>query len=204
MKIKYFVRTIKTRDFDYSPLEYEELVDYNPDYIQSFIDQLRIISDYDAVLLEDDLKLCKDFQSEIEKAIEQYPDMIINFFENYDLYYETHEQIPFAYNQCTYYPKGVAKILADEMQKLKDKTPKKYSQYDHVEVDAMMNLNISHIAYRPCLVQHLGGNVSIIGNKGKRCTPYFIDYIKELGIDYKDARKHLSELVILMKGDFSK
>ena len=52
MDIKYFVRTIKAREFDYSKVEYTELVDRNPDFIQSFIDQLKIISEYDAVFLE--------------------------------------------------------------------------------------------------------------------------------------------------------
>ena len=45
---------------------------------------------------------------------------------------------------------------------------------------------MSYISYRPCLVQHLNGR-SIIGNSDNVSTLFFIDYIDELGIDYKDV-----------------
>jgi hypothetical protein len=47
---------------------------------------------------------------------------------------------------------------------------------------------MTHVQYRPCLVQHLD-NSSLIDNiaEGHRRTPYFIDYLDELNISYDQA-----------------
>jgi hypothetical protein len=53
---------------------------------------------------------------------------------------------------------------------------------------ALNNLDITHIQYRPCLVQHLDSK-SLVNNLaiGYRRTPYFIDYLDELNISYDQA-----------------
>lgn len=191
MEIKYFVRTIKTREFDYSQIEYTELVDKNPDFVQSFIDQLKIISEYDAVFLEDDCKLCKNFKEEIEKVIAKHPNDIISFFYHPKDFFTSHYTNHFMWNQCTYYPKGTAKIMADKMEELRrtNQILGRIKCYDIVQENAMSKLGIPNYVYRPCLVQHIGGTTSLIGNSGDRDTIFFKDYLDELGIDYLDSCK---------------
>lgn len=183
--IKYFVRTTNNRIFEYD-LNYKKLIDTEHKPVQSFIAQLKYISQWDSVLLEDDLILCENFQEEIEKVIAQYPNKIINFFTRPRDYFTTHESSIFAYNQCTYYPKGVAHKLAEQMELGMRRNPR--AQYDILENNALRELGWSHIQHRPCLVQHLDLN-SLVGNHadgGRRC-PYYIDYLKRLGITLEDA-----------------
>lgn len=186
--IKYFVRTTDQRTFNYD-LNYEKLVDYKHEPIHSFIEQLKYISSHNSVLLEDDLILCKDFQTKIEDVIKQYPNKVINFFESPQSFFFTEEREGklFAYNQCTYYPKGKAKLIAETMEQVCKLRPD-LDQYDLIEREALHRLNETYIAFRPCLVQHLDKD-SLIGNLacGYRKSFYFIDYLNELNIDYKEA-----------------
>lgn len=201
--IKFFVRTTADRLFEYD-LEYEKLIDTEHAPIKSFIEQLKYISQWDSVLLEDDLILCKDFENEIKEAINLHHDKIINFFTRPKEWFTTHESNWFVYNQCTYYPKGVALIVANEMERLWKNTPD--PQYDILENNALKNLDLSHVQYRPCLVQHLDNN-SLIGNdtNGYRRTPYFIDYLEELNIDYSVAfsKQNKQKLERLLSKQFS-
>jgi hypothetical protein len=187
--IKYFVRTTCERTFNYD-LNYELLVDKEKKPVDSFIEQLKYISQYDSVLLEDDLILCEDFQNKIEAVIAQYPNDIINFFYRPFEYFSTHYITTYAWNQCTYYPKGVAMEVATAMEAVRKSLPD--IQYDILEGNAMNMLGMTHVVYRPCLVQHIDES-SLIQEEGKyppRRTIYFEDYLNELGIDYKDAYKH--------------
>ena len=186
--IKYFVRTTEERTFDYD-LNYELLVDKEKKPVESFIRQLRYISQYNSVLLEDDLILCKDFKDKIEDVIKQYPNDIINFFYRPTSYFTTHYSTKYCWNQCTYYPKGIALKIANEMEKLHEATPS--LQYDVLEDNALYRLGLTHVVYRPCLVQHIDKSSLIqeTDSHGSRRTIYFEDYLNELGIDYKDAFK---------------
>ena len=80
-------------------------------------------------------------------------------------------------------------------------------QYDTIESYALRDLKLKVINYRPCLIQHKD-NKSLMGNDNKfpykilRCTPYFVDYLDELGIPYEDSYKHKQELLNLMKEKF--
>ena len=187
MEIKYYVRTTQERVIDYN-LDYTLILNRSHKPVQSFIEALYQIADSDAVLLEDDLVLCDNFKEEIEKVIAQYPDYIINFFTEPFRYFTTHKTEFFSYNQCTYYPKGVTKILADEMTKLLDKY--KTKSWNLVEHRALINLGIVHYVYRPSLVQHK--DVKSILNNGaqlNRSTIYFKDYLDKLGITLEEAYK---------------
>ena len=183
--IKYFVRTTQERTFNYE-LDYELLVDKDKKPVKSFIKQLKYISRYDSVLLEDDLILCKDFKDKIEDVIKQYPNDIINFFYNPNTYFTTHYGSSFCWNQCTYYPKGIGLRVAEEMERARKNVPN--MQYDMLENVALHNLGIRHVVYRPCLVQHID-NGSLIQDSScpTRRTIYFEDYLNELGIKYEDA-----------------
>ena len=184
--MKYYVRTTGERQFNYD-INYEALVDTEHKPIKSFINQLKYISNDDSILLEDDLILCKNFKKRIEEIVAQYPDSVINFYESPYNFYFTEERrgIKYRFNQCTYYPKGVSKLIADKMEEIWPRY-QNIKQYDFLQAYAMDELGMSYISYRPCLVQHLNGR-SIIGNSDNVSTLFFIDYIDELGIDYKDV-----------------
>ena len=198
--IKYFVRTTGERALDesFSQIDYELLLDTEHKPVKSFIEQLEYLGnlDCDAVLLEDDLILCKDFKNRIEEAISNYSNKIINFFTYPQKYFKTDESRLFMFNQCTYYPKGISKSIATEMKKITN-----CKQYDVMEDVALNKLRLTHIRYRPCLVQHID-NGSLIGNTSvNRNTPYFIDYLDELGMSYEDAIKteNKEKLMALME-----
>jgi len=193
--IKYFIRTTGERDIsNYNVIDYTLLIDKERKPVKSFIDQLKIISDYDSVLLEDDVLLCRDFEKRINEAIEKYPNKIINFFQYFRMWQRTYENIGkcFESNQCTYYPKGVAKVVAEKMEELIARgEPYNKLPYDYLEAQALDELQISYIIYRPMLVQHIGRS-SIIGNPWHKRDPrslFFIDILDDNNINYEDTRE---------------
>lgn len=189
--MKFYVRTTGERSLSNYNFDYEIMVDKDHNPIQSFINQMKLISNDDAIMLEDDLEFSKDFLVEIEQVINKYPDKVINFFYLYLQFMPTQtiEGRAFLNNQCVYYPKGIAKKIADEMQKLIDDGFQN-NQYDQIQAKAMDNLGIDFISYRPMLVQHIGGTNSMMGNiwinQGK--TIFFKD---DLPCDYDNFKEIL-------------
>lgn len=190
MNIKFFIRTTGERTLHESIKrelgdDYTLLIDKEHKPVDSFIKQLKQISEYDAILLEDDVILCKDFKKEIEKVIKEYPNTVINFFTKPLEYFSTvFGLLQFVYNQCTFYPKGLTNKIADKMIELREP----YNQYDTLENKAMRALNIPHLRPRPALVQHIDNNTFIQqSTSGARRCIWFKDYLDELNIDYKDA-----------------
>lgn len=187
--VKYYVRTTLQRNLNssYEQIDFELVVDKEHKPVESFIRQLREISSCDAVLLEDDVKLCKNFKEEIEKVIEEHPNDIINFFYAPKKWFTSHYTTDFAYNQCTYYPKGVGKILSEKMEEIY-KT-KKIKGYDVLEMVALQELGMTNYVYRPCLVQHMDRHSIINGHDlVRRVSPFFKDYLDDLGIDYMSVK----------------
>lgn len=186
--MKYFVRTMENRE-DRLPDYFEKIVDREGRYVKSYIDALYIISDYDAILVEDDIVLCNNFKKEIEGVIAQYPNTIINFFSNPERYYTTHYTELFGYNQCTYFPKRMAKILADEMMKIyiPEEQSKFRQKYGRLLGVSLEKLGIPHLVYRPCLVNHIDGISTYDGIFNQRNTIYFKDYLDKLGITMEEA-----------------
>lgn len=179
--IKFYVRTTGERILhnSYNQINYTLLIDKDHKPVDSFIKQLELIADEDAVLLEDDLVLCNNFEEEITKAVNENPETIINFFNHPLKYFTTHKTCEnFAYNQCTYYPKGLGRKVAAKMNELR----KSYHQYDTLENLALKVLHLTHVVYRPTLVQHIDYNSLIQKSSGNRRCPYYIDYLKELNI----------------------
>lgn len=186
--IRYYVRRIPNRKLNstYNQIEFEELIDYNHDPVGSYINQLKLISDEDSVLIEDDVLLCKNFKKEIEEVISKYPNSIISFFDEPRIYYKTKYKRNLCWTQCIYYPKGVSKIIADEMKKVHCNP---YT-YDIILSEVMNRLKLNYLSYRPTLVQHLDFDTYIQKNCPRsRFTLYFKDYIDDLKIDYNDLGK---------------
>lgn len=187
--MKIYIRTTGERKLDESierelGNDYQLLIDKEHRPVDSFIEQLKIISNEDSLLLEDDIILCKDFLKEVKKAIRKWKGFVINFY-TYPFHYMTTVLWgqPFCFNQCTYYPKGISEKIANKMIELR----KPYSQYDVLESNAMVALEILHVVYRPCLVQHIDNNTLIQKNHAPRRTIWFKDYLDELEIAYEDA-----------------
>lgn len=201
--MKYYVRTTLERKLDetYSQIEYELLIDKEHKPVDSFIKQLEIISEEDSVLLEDDLILCKNFKERIESVIEQFSDKIINFFTFPRAYFQTREFKKFLWNQCTYYPKNISKQIALVMKKIKKQKDEigESLQYDALENLALEELGMTHIQYRPCIIQHLDGKSLIGNNDSGRMTIYFVDYLNELDITYEEAQKQENRLKLKYK-----
>lgn len=206
--IHYYVRTTGDRYFDYRPLKYIYLYDYKYQPLQAFIKQLEDINKYNSVLMEDDLILCKNFQEEIEKVIAKYPNCVINFFEDpYVFETPVMRSMPFEWNQCTYYPKGVAGKIAATMKQILPSFPKNQQLYSKVENMALQILKIPHVVWKPHLVQHcdfdtiLSHNNVPNWNKLSHTTIFFKDYLDELEIDYMDCYtdENLKKLVELHK-----
>jgi len=199
--IKYFVRTTNERTLDesFSQIEYELLIDKEHKPVESFIKQLEQISDYDTVLLEDDVVLCKNFKEEIEKIIEQNKDYIINFFTKPNDYFTSNYNQFFTYNQCTYYPKDVGKILANQMKK--DMLNMRGSGYDTIEMRSINKLKLIVYNYRPCLVQHkdVKSLISKSNSTGNRITPFFKDYLDKYNIDYNNPKSVFENIDNLKK-----
>lgn len=202
--IKYFVRTTgeRTLDESFSQIEYELLIDTEHKCGTAFLKQLEIINDYDAVLMEDDIILCKDFKNRIEEVISKYPNDIINFFTVPTIYFQTYKTQNFSYNQCTYFPKGIAKKL------LSVYNPRFHKESAEFLLNNMLCVTkIKHIKYRPCLVQHIDEGSLMNHNYGwYRRSPFFIDYLDELGVTYEDAKKLeiKAKLTTLMRSKFKK
>ena len=198
MGIKYFVRTTEYSNVNYD-LDYEEIKDTKHEYISSYIHALEIINDYDAVLLEDDCKLCKNFKEEIEKVIAQYPNNIINFFTAPDTYWTTHYTDRFDFNQCTYFPKGMTYNFAQLMKKENENGY--HTSYGYLLRLVLRQLGIPHLIYRPALVQHMDLACGRTGKFLDRSTIFFKDYLDELNIDMLQAcsmenREKLRDLLI--------
>lgn len=183
---KYYVRTIGTRKFDYSPLEYEILIDKERTSGKHFLECLKYIQNEDAVLLEDDLELCDNFQKEIEKVISEHPNNIINFFTQPQKYFTSHLDDLFQFNQCTYYPKGILKKVIPLLE------PKlgsgKFKFYGACLHSALNEAKIPVYMYRPALVQHKDvKSILTTGRTAKYQTIYYKDYLDKLGIDIEEA-----------------
>jgi len=188
--MKYYIRTIgeRTLDKSYSQIPYTLLVDNKRDAISNFIESLFVIGDEECVLLEDDLILCSDFEKELEKAINQYPNRIINFFQSPCIYKGIEESANICFNQCTYYPSNTASKIAPLMRELRETKFQKTIQYSVVEAEALRELNLTVVQYRPHLVQHLDFDTILFKETTHwRRSVYFIEYLKQLGINYEEA-----------------
>lgn len=209
MNLKFYVRTTKDRILDnsYNQIDYQLLVDREHKPIDSFINALYTINDEDAVLMEDDLILCQNFQEEIEKVINANPNRIINFFQMRLKTTPPCDYDKIVFNQCTFYPKGIAKQIADIMIEVpRTDNERKKNMYSLLENVAFERLNIKVLQYAPHLVQHLD-NDTLLFNKthNDRRSIYFLDYLKELNVGYETVINNVEikrQLFRIMKNHF--
>lgn len=137
------------------------------------------------VMLEDDVKLCKDFMSRIMSVIESKKSDVIQFFtralsKNLSRGYKNGGD--FSSTVCNYYPASFCKLLRDEgfIQYFKNVYyPKKHEPWTYpIDTYIAFVLGYNHIRHwleLPFFVQHLSFK-STLGNRStKRQSIYFID-----------------------------
>lgn len=215
--MKYFIRTTGVRKLDdsYKQIKYTKLIninDQNPTV--SFINNLHGILRYldvsnekGAILLEDDLELCDNFDNEINKAVKLYSDKIINFFTNPFSGMDTYESSIFTYNQCTYYPREILRELLDVMSELYYNHYKDlYTNYEMLVHEGLCKLKQTHMVYRPFLVQHKDLNSLMGHGQRKKRTIYYKKYLDLLGINLAEARfqKNIDKLQVLLNNDIER
>ena len=140
--------------------------------------------------------ILKNFKEEIEKVIKEHENDIINFYTRPSSFFSSNYSQYFVYNQCTYYPKGISKKLAIQMEKELN-LAKSIRDYDVLENRAIHSLKMYLFNYRPCLVQHRDAHSLI--NKGLFCIPdritaYFKDYLDKYNIDYNNPSEVFANL----------
>lgn len=205
--MRYFVRTTgeRTLDESFSQIKYELLVDKEHNARKSFVEQLECLAtlDEDVVILEDDIILCKDFDSRLKKCLEETNAKIVNFFYDPLRYYKSRKTRCLLWNQCIWYSKSILKDLSVKMRELYTKHPEQ--PHDEVENEAVNSLFLSVYVPRPCLVQHIDkGSLIQKEECGNRRTPYFIDYLEELRMSYEEAcdPENKQKLINLMNEKF--
>lgn len=208
--MKYYVRTTGERVLDnsFSQIKYELWIDYEHKPTKAFIELLEKVQNENVVLMEDDIILCKDFDTRINEVIEKNPNEIINFFTRPNKYIKDFKvnYKNFCYNQCTYFPsnrtKEILQYVKEHEEVKEQRTPEPFLK------EVFKGLNLITLTHRPCLVQHIddGSLMNHHSDKTPRRTPYFIDYLDKLNVKYEDCENHnvLIELKYALRSHFIK
>lgn len=141
------------------------------------------------VILEDDVKLCKDFRARVEKVVTEHDGEIISMFESAMTRKPLHSEYRaggrFNWCQCNYYPKSVCKLLGDDamLPLFKEYFYTKLKEPWNYPIDRYIPfvLNYYKLSYWmevPFLVQHLPIKSNFKGRPLNRQSRYFIDDIK--------------------------
>jgi GR25 family glycosyltransferase involved in LPS biosynthesis len=172
MEIEFIVMTTAFGNRDISEMKraipnLQLCVDYNHDAMVNFLNSMRM-TDKPAVHLEDDAILCDDFVSKITRAIELYPDNIINFFSLRKKDYEVRKPFfelgsKYIGNVCFYVPATYGNRIAD-FYNVWDKKEIHPTGYDILMADWMKLNKLKYVQWFPHLVNHAEGK-SIINPK---------------------------------------
>lgn len=116
--MKYVIRKVPERDTSYLEKLIPDAIVYNDvahfGAIQSFIGAIKTVRD-DAVYVQDDMILCKDFIRRTQEYIERYPNEVI-VFSNFSHGVRTHVAVKEGFYHpreggwllCTYIPRDIA------------------------------------------------------------------------------------------------
>ncbi len=196
-KIKYLVMVSNNQSrIDNAHSYLEQIPDLNfyygdnEDVFQKFINCFDLSPEYDGLmLLEDDVKLCKNFKERAEQIIADNENMVVSFFDKAcsrkPLTTKILSGSDFLWNQCNYYPREICDIIkdVDNVQAFKDyypKTGQKWTYPSDTYIGYVLGKHsIKYLMKLPFLVQHLDIKSNFTGRSTKRQTKYFID-------DYED------------------
>lgn len=158
----------------------------NNNVFDKYVNCFRIEQEYSGVVvLEDDIKLCKNFYEQISSIINDNQYIVISFFEKPNSRKELNTRFnkgsEFLFNQCNYYPKAICELMIDpnNIMQFKNGYFHKYKKWvapiDIYIGYVLDKYKIKYLMKVPFLVQHLDFK-SMLGNRStKRQTKYFID-----------------------------
>lgn len=161
MAVKYRIMAMNLDDVDYldqiKGRDVEVILDQKHNAFDTWQRKLLSAGDDPCVFLEDDVILCDGFRDEIEKVIEQYPNMMISFFTLRKIDRPTVMRgADFCMNQCYYLPEKMArKIYEYSFEWLKTERGKANpTGYDYCMADWLKEHKLRYILWSPSLVQH--------------------------------------------------
>lgn len=141
--------------------------------MKTFISALEMVGDDPAIFMEDDCILTENFVEKAEKAIQERPDEVIQFFsmriDDFRLGSRYLEGSEYFSNCCFYLPKGVAKEILkfapDWIEANKEKNP---TAMDYLVRDFLIENQLNYFNHVPSLVQHRIGKSSIDSTRPER------------------------------------
>lgn len=151
------------------------------------LDLLNVPDGYDGiVILEDDVQLCKRFKERLADVLAGHETEVVSMFESAcskkPLKSEYRNGNRFAWNQCNYYPKGIARTLAnpDNLEGFIKYFYESRNEPWNYPIDIYIawvlgGLNIHYWMSVPFLVQHLDMQSNFPGRPSNRQSKYFID-----------------------------
>jgi GR25 family glycosyltransferase involved in LPS biosynthesis len=111
--------------------------------------------DEDLLVLEDDVELCADFLSKVEKAIGKYPNELINFYNMTDSKVTKKlSGIRFLWNQCLYIPVDICKLIVEISEPFLNQYPIHRMNQDVLIKHCLAEEGLAYVQYYPSLVQH--------------------------------------------------
>lgn len=166
----YVIRAVREREHFVKEIlkDIPEAIVYYDDVFHNAMDSYlyvckNIVKGQPAVLLEDDVILTSNFKQKIEEVIEEYPEILIKFFDLGKTYKKPHFKKGREYcsNLCEYFPKGFSEKVCNKYEewKAKDKG-KNPTAYDYL-VGYAWGENKPFLVWNPSLVQHRDGKSQI-------------------------------------------
>ena len=111
--------------------------------------------DEDLLVLEDDVELCTDFLSKVEKAINKYPTDLINFYNMTNS--KVTKKLPgikFLWNQCLYIPVDICRLIVETSEPFLKQYPIHRMNQDVLIKHCLNTEELAYVQHYPSLVQH--------------------------------------------------
>jgi len=125
--------------------------------MDTFLLSLKMVGDNSCINMEDDIELCEDFKRNIENAISQNEDKVIQFFsmrkDDLKIGSRFIAGRKFLMGQCFYLPKGIAKEML-EYSKIWGRFEEHPTGLDILIADYLGDNRLKYFNFVPSLVQH--------------------------------------------------
>ena len=157
------------------------------DCFQKHLELLNLEDEYDGIVIfEDDIQLCKCFKERLMNVLSGHEHEVVSMFESAcskkPLKSEYRAGGRFAWNQCNYYPKEIARELANHkyLDDFLDYFYTKRNEPWNYPIDIYIayvldKLGVKYWMSVPFLVQHLDMQSNFPGRPTNRQSRYFID-----------------------------
>ena len=156
---------------------------------ERFVSLFNLSSGFDGlVILEDDVRLCKDFQRRCEELILSKPYEVISMFESACSKGELHSEYRnggrYQWNQCNYFPKSVCNELVKKsnVEAFRGWYKTKYSVWTYPSDTyigyVLGKMKLKYWMQVPFLVQHLDFKSTLGPRPTNRQSRFFIDDVE--------------------------